>query len=904
MRIVRRKGEGIVVRMRVEEQRVEYSGVEIPKQFAPRSFEQKWYSFWMEHGLFHSEPDEREPYTVVIPPPNVTGILHMGHMLNNTIQDVLVRRARMLGFNACWVPGTDHASIATEAKVVEKLREQGIDKHDLTREEFLRHAWDWTHKHGGIILEQLKRLGASCDWERTAFTMDEVRSKSVIHVFVDLYRKGYIYRGVRMVNWDPAACTALSDEEVLHREVDGKLYYLKYMLKDGGGDYVEVATTRPETIMGDVAVCVNPEDPRYKGMVGREVVVPLVNRVVPLIADSYVDREFGTGALKITPAHDINDYTIGERYHLPSLDIFDDHGRITEAAGLYVGMDRFDVRERITHDLEAAGLMSRVENYRHSVGFSERTNAVIEPKLSQQWFLRMQGLARPALEAVERGDVKLTPSKFEGMYRHWLEEVQDWCISRQLWWGHQIPVWYYGDAGGYVVAENAEEALSLARAKEGYSGLREEDLRQDPDVLDTWFSSWLWPMSVFNGVLEPENREIQYYYPTQDLVTAPEIIFFWVARMIIAGYEYRGTHPFGRVYFTGIVRDAQRRKMSKSLGNSPDPILLMERYGADGVRVGMLMCANAGNDLLFDEKLCEQGRNFCNKIWNAFRLVKGWQVGSKGEGRQHSKRAVEMFEAYLSDQASRLDDLFSQYRLSEALTELYRLFCEDFSGWLLEMVKPPRGGVMDPAIYDGVLNVFEALLWYLHPFIPFLSEEVWHGLRTGRDERSLMLEKLPILAAGVNDRVSAVAEYELLKSLVSAVRGVRADQRIEPKRALTLHHRGELGLGQEARALVMSLAGLEGIEECQEVPKGVASFLVNTLECFVDTGVAVDTEQERARLEQELEYQRGFLRGVEKKLSNTRFVENAPSSVVELERKKREDALARIEALARQLECL
>lgn len=876
----------------------------LSKQYSPGEFERGWYDFWLSGGYFHSEPDDREPYTVVIPPPNVTGILHMGHMLNNTLQDVLVRRARMQGRNACWVPGTDHASIATEAKVVSHLHDQGIEKSELSREAFMEHAWAWTRKHGGIILDQLKRLGASCDWDRTAFTMDDVRSGSVIRCFVDLYRRGFIYRGVRMVNWDPQACTALSDEEVIHREVDGELYYLRYMVEDGDGEYVVVATTRPETIMGDVAVCVNPGDERYKRLVGRRAIVPLVNRSVPVIADDYVDLEFGTGVLKITPAHDINDYEIGLRHHLDTIDIFDDHGVLTDAAGLYVGQDRDAVRVAIVKDLDEAGLLERREAYRHSVGFSERTDVAIEPKLSQQWFLRMDELSAPALEAVECGAVRLVPDRFVGMYRHWLENVRDWCISRQLWWGHRIPVWYYGSGGEYVVAESEAEALRLAREAIGDAGLELSDLRQDEDVLDTWFSSWLWPLSVFNGVLEPENREIKYYYPTNDLVTAPEIIFFWVARMIIAGYAYRDERPFGTVYLTGIVRDGQRRKMSKSLGNSPDPIGLMDRYGADGVRVGMLLCSSAGNDLLFDEGLCEQGRNFCNKVWNALRLVLGWPVSEGGGLSEGESSAVRLFESYLSGRVLEVESLMEQYRISDALMELYRLFTDEFSGWYLEMVKPEYGGSVSRVLLNETVRLFDALMWYLHPFIPFLTEEVWHDLGFGgRAGKSIMVEPRAVwLSDSLSEsETDGEREYERLKAIVSGVRAVRATYKLASSEELCFSHRGELGLGAGSLYLLKRLCGVSGVERVDSGPGGSASFLVDRLECFVVLPSSVDLGAELARIEEELEYHRGFLRQVEKKLRNESFVARAPESVVRLERKKHADALARISALEDQL---
>ncbi len=849
----------------------------------------------MDQRFFHSEPDEREPYTIVIPPPNVTGILHMGHMLNNTLQDVLIRRARMKGLNACWVPGTDHASIATEAKVVERLRKQGIDKNELSREQFLEHVWEWRKEHGDIILEQLKRLGASCDWDRTAFTMDETRSKSVLRVFVDLYNKGLIYKGVRMVNWDPQAKTALSDEEVIHKDVDGKLYYLRYKVQ-GSEDVLLVATTRPETIMGDVAVCVNPKDPRYTHLKGAKVIVPIVGREVPIIFDEYVDIEFGTGALKITPAHDINDYNIGIKHNLPSIDCFNDDGTLAPAAEHYVGMDRFDVRKQIVRDLESAELLERTENYKHSVGFSERTDAIIEPKLSMQWFLKIEDLAKPALNAVLENDVELIPQKFVGIYRHWMENVRDWCISRQLWWGHRIPAWYLQD-GTVIVAENAEEALDQAQEKTGKK-LTLADMHQDEDVLDTWFSSWLWPISVFDGIMNPENPEIDYYYPTNDLVTAPEIIFFWVARMIMAGYEYRGKRPFKHVYLTGIVRDAQRRKMSKTLGNSPDPLVLMEKYGADGVRVGMLLCSSAGNDLMFDEALTEQGRNFCNKIWNAFRLVMGWTVDEGKTQPSSSRRALELFTARYNEVLQEVERDFEQYRISEALVSLYRLFWDDFSAWLLEMVKPTHGEAIDRITLTGVQSIFDKLLTVLHPFMPFITEELWHHLGEGRQGKSLMIELLPPVEPPC---ISALKEYAALKDLITNVRAVRQSKGISPREPLALQYRGEIALGEEAQNIAINMASLHELIPCEIPPEGASSFLLGTTECFVPLTGLVDEAEEKAKLEKELEYNEGFRAIVLKKLGNARFVDNAPAAVVDAERKKLADAEAKIEALRKQL---
>lgn len=869
---------------------------ELSTRYEPQEIEARWYKFWMDHGLFHSEPDSRAPYTIVIPPPNVTGILHMGHMLNNTLQDVLVRRARMKGYNACWVPGTDHASIATEAKVVEKLQKEGIEKRSLSREQFLEHAWEWREKHGGIILEQLKRLGASCDWARTAFTMDETRSASVIHVFVDLYRKGLIYKGVRMVHWDPQAKTALSDEEVLHRDVPGKLYYLRYRIV-GSEEYLLVATTRPETIMGDTAVCVNPNDPRYKHLTGKRLIVPLVGREVPLIADDYVDIEFGTGALKITPAHDINDYTIGQRFGLESIDIFNDDGTIAECAGMYVGQERFACRKAIVQDLEAAGLIEKVEDYTHSVGYSERTHVVIEPKLSTQWFLKMDELARPALHAVEEGEIELIPPKFIGMYRHWMENIRDWCISRQLWWGHRIPAWYLPD-GRYVVAENAEEALVLARELSGDAGLAASALRQDEDVLDTWFSSWLWPISVFDGILHPDNKEIEYYYPTNSLVTAPEIIFFWVARMVMAGYEYRKQPPFKKVYLTGIVRDKQRRKMSKSLGNSPDALKLIEQYGADGVRVGMLMCSAAGNDLMFDEGLVEQGRNFCNKIWNAFRLVQGWSVDAGLAQSGASRRALELFAAQKNSVLRTVDGLLEQYRISEALQELYRLFWDDFSGWLLEMLKPAGSRVVDAATKAGLLQHFDDLLAALHPFMPFITEALWHELGTGREEASLMVQQI---VETPEPDAAALAEYAALKALVTGVRNVKQEKGIAPRQSVELHYRGELPVGAEGLELVRMLATVGQVQACTDAPADAASFLVGRTELFVPLGALIDVEAERKKLEKDLKYYEGFRELLLKKLENPKFVAHAPEAVVAGERKKLADAEAKIAALRKQI---
>lgn len=868
-------------------------------RYEPQAIEKRWSEFWEAGRYFHSEPDGRKPYTIVIPPPNVTGVLHMGHMLNNTLQDVLVRRARMLGYNACWVPGTDHASIATEAKVVAKLKKEGIEKSSLTREEFLRHAWEWKEEHGGIILKQLRHLGASCDWERTAFTMDEARSESVIKCFVELYRRGLIYRGVRMVNWDPQAKTAVSDEEVIHREVEGKLYYVRYKVVGGDG-YMLVATTRPETIMGDVAVCFNPEDERFYPLRGKKVIVPLVNREVPVIEDSYVDKEFGTGALKITPAHDINDFNIGERFGLPSIDVFNPDGTIAEAAGMYVGMDRFAAREQSVKDLEAAGLLDHVETIRHTLGYSERTDSVIEPRLSMQWFLKMEEIAKPALEAVENGTVQLIPGKFVNTYRHWMENVHDWCISRQLWWGHRIPVWYLPD-GRYVSAENEAEALEEARKLSGDGTLTIGQLRQDEDVLDTWFSSWLWPMSVFDGIRHPDNKEIKYYYPTQDLVTAPEILFFWVARMVIAGYAFRGEAPFSRVYLTGIVRDQQRRKMSKQLGNSPDPIMLMEKYGTDGVRLGMLLCTSAGNDLIFEESLVEQGRNFCNKVWNAFRLVQGWEADESAAQPAARQRALQWFGAKLNDCLAEVERAFDSCRISDALLLIYRLFWDDFSGWLLELLKPARGAKIDGQSKKELLAYFDTLLTVLHPFMPFLTEELWHALGEGRDELALTVQPMP-RAAEVDKGL--LAEYEAFQGVVSGIRNARQSQGVDAGEVLSLCYRGESLLSAAALELLCTMANIDGAKGVEESPKGAMSFIVGRMECFVPLGGNVDVAERRKKLEEELRYAEGFLANVEKKLSNERFVSSAPEKVVALERKKREDALAKIAALKAQLETL
>lgn len=865
-------------------------------RYEPSEIERKWYAWWLEKKLFHSEPDERKPYTVVIPPPNVTGILHMGHMLNNTIQDVLVRRARMRGFNACWVPGTDHASIATEAKVVEKLRKEGIDKHSLSRDEFLKHAWEWTHKHGGIILEQLKRLGASCDWDRTAFTMDATRSESVIHVFVDLYRKGLIYQGVRMVNWDPVAQTALSDEEVLHVEEQSKLYYLRYNVV-GSNEALIVATTRPETIMGDVAVCVHPSDVRYKHLLSKHVIVPLVNREVPIVTDEHVDPAFGTGILKITPAHAIDDYEIGLKYNLEVIDTFTDKGTIREGIGLYEGMDRFAVREQIVKDLAAAGLLEKEEAYTHTIGISERTKAVIEPKLSTQWFLRVEHLAKVALEAVERGDIELMPQRFVGVYRHWLENSRDWCISRQLWWGHRIPAWYLPD-GRVVIAHNENEALEEAKKLDATATLA--DLRQDEDVLDTWYSSWLWPISVFDGILHPDNADIRYYYPTSDLVTAPDIIFFWVARMVMAGYEYMGKRPFERVYFTGTVRDMLHRKMSKSLGNSPDALELIDKFGADGVRVGMLMCSAAGNDLMFEEQLTEQGRNFSNKIWNAFRLVQGWKEDLTQEKVPARAHAIAMFEARMNEAFQNVEANMKEYRLSEALMELYRLFWDDFSAWLLELVKPRANQKMDSATFSSIERIFDLLLQQLHPFMPFITEELWHNLGDieARSCRSIMQEQLKTPEPPSTELLK---EFELLKSIVSAIRGIRQTKGLAMRDSLTLLHRGDFRMSMQGLELVSLLSTVEMRGSVNSTPDGCAGFMVGTIEFFIPLGDKIDHEAERAKINDEITYYEGLRTMILKKLNNPSFVNKAPANVVESEKKKLADTETKLAALRNRL---
>ena len=890
--------------------------MELASKYNPADVEGKWYQYWLDNKLFSSKPDGREPYTVVIPPPNVTGVLHMGHMLNNTIQDILVRRARMMGKNACWVPGTDHASIATEAKVVNKLAQQGIKKTDLTREEFLKHAWAWTEEHGGIILKQLRRLGASCDWDRTAFTMDEKRSQSVIKVFVDLYNKGLIYRGVRMVNWDPKALTALSDEEVIYKEEHSKLYYLRYYVANDdmsgetgaegeivhrdaqGRRYAVVATTRPETIMGDTAMCINPADPKNQWLKGKKVIVPLVGRVIPVIEDSYVDIEFGTGCLKVTPAHDVNDYMLGEKYNLQSIDIFNDNGTISEAAGMYVGMDRFDVREQIEKDLNAVGLLEKVEAYTNKVGFSERTNVAIEPKLSMQWFLKMQHFADMALPPVMNDELKFYPAKYKNTYRNWLENIKDWCISRQLWWGHRIPA-YFLPQGGFVVAETPEEALKLAQEKSGNPSLKLEDLRQDDDCLDTWFSSWLWPISLFDGINNPGNEEIKYYYPTADLVTGPDIIFFWVARMIMAGYEYMGDMPFKNVYFTGIVRDKIGRKMSKSLGNSPDPLDLIDKYGADGVRLGMMLSAPAGNDILFDDALCEQGRNFNNKIWNAFRLVKGWEVADI-EQPEYARLATEWFDAMLTKTAAEVDDLFGKYRLSEALMAVYKLFWDEFSSWYLEMVKPAYGQPIDKATYEKTLGFFDTLLKLLHPFMPFITEELWQHIYDRKEGESIMTQILNV--AGSYDE-TIIAQFEAVKEVIGGIRTIRLQKNIAQKEALTLEVVGESPVSKY-NAVIAKLCNLSAINAVAAKAEGAAAFMVGTTEYAVPLGNLINVEEELKKLEADLKYQEGFLQSVLKKLSNEKFVSKAPANVIEMERKKQADAETKIAALKESIAAL
>ena len=874
---------------------------ELAAKYDPHAVEGRWYEYWMEHDLFHSEPDDREPYVIVIPPPNVTGVLHMGHMLNNTIQDILVRRARMTGKNALWVPGTDHAAISTEAKVVAKLAADGIDKSQLTREEFLKHAWDWTHKYGGIILQQLKRLGASCDWSRTAFTMDPVLSASVIKVFNKLYTKGYIYRGARMVNWDPKALTALSDEEVIYKEEKSHLFNLRYYVADDAeGRYIVVATTRPETILGDTAVCINPNDERYHWLRGKRVIVPLVGREVPIIEDEYVEMDFGTGCLKVTPAHDVNDYNLGLKHNLPSIDIFNPDGTISEAGGMYVGKDRFEVRKLIMDDLKARNLVEQVEDYVNKVGHSERTDAVIEPKLSTQWFVRMDELAKPALKGVEEDEIKFVPAKFKNLYRHWMTNIKDWCISRQLWWGHQIPAWYLPD-GRYVVAENTAEALEKAIELSGNAALTLDDLTRDPDCLDTWFSSWLWPISLFNGILEPENKEFKYYYPTTDLVTAPDIIFFWVARMIVAGYEFTGNQPFNNVYFTGIVRDKLGRKMSKSLGNSPDPLELIDRFGADGVRMGLMLNAPAGHDIMYDDSLCEQGRNFCNKIWNAFRLIDGWTVDDSLAQPEHSRLAAKWFEAALQATMAEVDDLMGKFRISEALMALYKLFWDEFSAWYLEIIKPGYQQPLDKQTMADVRRFFTVLLQLLHPFMPFITEELWQHISPRQTGESIMVSQQPAINIQPGD-ADLLKAFNTLKEIVAGVRTVRKQKQIPQKNPLEL-----LVLGQHdpmLDSILVKMANLSAIKAVDEKPAMAAAWRVEATEYAIPLAGNVDVAEERAKLEVDLKRFKGFKAGVEKKLSNERFVANAPEAVVALERKKLADATAKIEAIEASLAAL
>ena len=881
--------------------------MQIPSKYDASQVEGKWYDYWMKHDYFHSEPDEREPYTIVIPPPNVTGVLHMGHMLNNTIQDVLIRRARMKGYNACWVPGTDHASIATEAKVVAKLKAEGIEKADLTRDEFLKHAWEWTHKHGGIILEQLKKLGASCDWQRTKFTMDDDLSESVTKVFIDLYEKGLIYRGYRMVNWDPEAKTTLSDEEVIYEERQGNLYYVNYQV-EGSNDFLTIATTRPETILGDTAICINPNDERFVHLRGKKAIVPIAGRVIPIIQDEYVDVEFGTGCLKVTPAHDPNDKVLGEKHNLEVIDIFNDDATLNSYGLHYQGKDRFAVRKEIVKELESLGHLVKIEAHMHKVGTSERTKAVIEPKISAQWFLKMEDLAKPALDNVMNDNIQFHPSKFKNSYRHWMDNVRDWNISRQLWWGHQIPAYFYGEGvEDFVVATSKEEALDKAKKKLAVTSsaveksLTLDDLTQDPDALDTWFSSWLWPISVFNGINEPENREITYYYPTNDLVTAPEIMFFWVARMIIAGYEYRGELPFKNVYYTGIVRDKQGRKMSKSLGNSPDPIQLMEEYGADGVRVGMLMCSPAGNDLPFDESMCGQGKAFANKIWNAFRLVKGWEVEDSLAQPESSKVAIEWYEAKFQQVLSEIEDHFSKYRLNDALMATYKLIWDDFCSWFLEMVKPAYGEPIDAKTLESVISLFEDNLKILHPFMPFLTEDIWQYITERTPENALIISRWPALKA-VNERL--ISEFELAQDVVSGIRTIRKDKNISFKETINLSVVNNEKANPTFDSVIAKLSHVETLNYVDGSVDGALTFRVKSNEYFIPVTGAVDIEEEIKKLTEELKYTQGFLKSVQGKLSNERFVNNAPEQVVAVEKKKEADALAKIETIKASLAAL
>ncbi len=874
--------------------------MDIPSRYEPGKAESKWYSYWMENGFFKSSPDDREPYTIVIPPPNVTGVLHMGHMLNNTIQDVLVRRARMLGKNACWVPGTDHASIATEAKVVAKLKSEGIEKRNISREEFIGHAWEWTHKHGGIILEQLKKLGASCDWDRTLFTMDEKRYESVIKVFVELYNRGLIYRGVRMVNWDPEAMTAVSDEEVNYTEEKSKLYYVRYKIV-GQDDYIMVATTRPETILGDTAVCANPNDERYKHLRGKKVVVPMANREVPFIFDDYVDMEFGTGCLKITPAHDINDYEIGLRHNLPTIDVFNDNGTISERAGLFVGVERFKAKELAEQELKRSGNLVKVTDYDNKIGRSERTNSVIEPKLSMQWFLKMKDISVPALNAVMDGDVQLHPAKFRNLYRHWMENVRDWCISRQLWWGHRIPAWYYNN-NEYVVAITADEALKMARQKSGNINLSTGDLRQDEDVLDTWFSSWLWPITSFDGINEPGNADIKYYYPTNDLITAPEILFFWVARMIIAGYAFNEEKPFSNVYLTGLVRDQQKRKMSKSLGNSPEPLDLIEKYGADGVRVGMLLCSPAGNDLLYDDSLPEQGRNFANKIWNAFRLVKSWKVDDSIKQPESSKIAVEWMDEVLNIAIREIDIDFKQFRISEALMAVYKLFWDEFSGWYLEIIKPEYQKPVDIKTYNSTVVIFDKLVHLIHPFMPFITEEIWQILTERKMGESIMVSRMP---EHHRSHLKLAVNFETVKETISAIRTIRKEKNIPQKEMveLLIKTRKE-DFDAHFLPVIIKMGNLSGCSFTDKKPEGAASFMISITEFYIPLGNKMDVEAEIRKINEELVYVRGFLVSVMKKLDNEKFVNNAPASVIDSEKKKKADSESKIKTLEARLKHL
>lgn len=872
--------------------------MEIPAKYDPKGKEDKWYSYWLDQKFFRSVPDEREPYVIVIPPPNVTGVLHMGHMLNNTIQDVLVRRARMMGYNACWLPGTDHASIATEAKVVGKLKEQGIEKNSLTREEFLNHAWEWKEKHGGIILDQLKKLGASCDWDRTKFTLDADMYESVINVFIDLYDKGLIYRGVRMVNWDPKALTAVSDEEVIYKEEKSKLYYVRYKVEGEEDQWVTIATTRPETILGDTAVCFHPEDERYKHLAGKRVLVPLLERSIPLIMDEYVDREFGTGCLKITPAHDINDYNIGIKYNLPSIDIFNDNGTLNESAGLYTGQDRFDVRKQIVEDLKAKGHIVKIEDYINNVGFSERTDVAIEPKLSLQWFLRMDKMAPKALEVVMNDTIKFHPEKFKNTYRHWMENVRDWCISRQLWWGQRIPTYYLPD-GRFVVAKSADEALVKAKALSGNNNLTLSDLKQDEDVLDTWFSSWLWPISVFDGIRNPDNPDIKYYYPTNDLITAPEILFFWVARMIMAGLEYQNDIPFKNVYLTGIVRDKLGRKMSKSLGNSPDPLDLIEKFGADGVRVGMLLTSPAGNDLPFDESLCEQGRNFSNKIWNALRLIKGWEVDTSLQQPEYAKVAVHWFDARFNEALKDIEDNFKRYKLSEALMGVYKLIWDDFCSWYLEMVKPEYQKPIDERTLAETSVFFDKLMRILHPFMPFITEEIWHNISERKNGESIMISEMP-----KHGRINHVIlkEFSVASQVIQEIRNIRKDKGIAQRDAIKLEVMSNDSVSNTFNGLIAKLCNLESISYVTEKPQAAVGFIVESTEYYVPIGDKVDIEAEKEKLTKELEYTEGFLASVMKKLGNERFMSNAKPEVIEIEQKKRADAESKIALIRQRLE--